>query len=177
MTKIKDRYSNNPHYCVRYGFALYNLHREDEALEWFKKAQEKGLEEIDETPGTYHPKSVAKWILFSERWAPRRIEKNAFEKQCRANKKQPTATENNFVDFDFDGFWDDAPYSLEKYVGQPPTDALIRQTEKQLGYRLPESYKTLIKRHNGGLLRKNCFAPPSTRLGTQQIQYFKHLRC
>ena len=48
------------------------LIEEDEALEWFKKAKEKGIKEIDETSGRYYPKSVDDWIKRAGAWAPRR---------------------------------------------------------------------------------------------------------
>lgn len=159
---IRGRYSENPFFCMRYGLALYHLRREHEALDWFKKVRAKGLEEIDETPGTYLPKSVAKWVERAEKWAPRRMEKNAFEAERRAKRaKEPQNTD--LADFDFEGFWDDCDYSLEEYVARTPADADIAEAEAALGYRLPASYKTLIKTHNGGLLARNCFENPLQR--------------
>lgn len=163
LDSIRAEYADDPYFCVRYGFVLYQLQREHEALDWFRKAREKGLEDIDEAPGTYFPKSVSKWIERAERWAPRRIEKNAFEAQRRANRKLPDAEAAELADFDFEGFWNDCDYSLEKYVGRVPTDADIAETEVALGYRLPAAYKALIKRHNGGLLTKSCFENPLQR--------------
>ena len=162
LDSIQDRYSDNPFFCVRYGFALYQLHREHEALDWFKKAQAEGLEDIDETPGTFHPKSIVKWITFAERWAPRRVEKNAFEAERRIKRvKEPQ--HSDFADFDFDGFWNECDYSLEKYVGSVPADTEIAETEAVLGYHLPGSYKALIKLHNGGLLLNKYFENPLQR--------------
>ena len=165
---ISDRFSHDPFFCVRYAIALYNLHRENEALDWFKKAKEKGLDEINEMPGTYLPKSITKWIERAEKWAPRRIEQNAFEAERRVkrNKKPKDA---GLADFDFEGFWNDCDYSLEKYIGRTPTDADIAEAETELGYRLPASYKALVKKHNGGLLAKNCFENPLQRDWTPQI--------
>jgi hypothetical protein len=57
-----------------------------------------------------------------------------------------------FDGFDFEGFWADDPYSLEKYVEPPPSDELIASIEQELGgYRLPAAYVDLARRHNGGL--------------------------
>ena len=159
---IGERYSHDPYFCVRYGFALYELHREHEALDWFRKAKESGLDEINETPGTFHPQTLTKWIVFAERWAPRRLEKNAFEKE-RREKRNSSPKDSGLADFDFEGFWNDCEYSLKNYVGRVPTDADIAGTEAALGYRLPSSYKSLIKQHNGGLLAKNCFENPLQR--------------
>ena len=55
-----------------------------------------------------------------------------------------------FKDFAFDGFWEDDEFALDKYVGAPATDQQLFEAEKQLGYKLPSSYKWLVKRHNGG---------------------------
>jgi len=162
LDSINAEYSENPYYCVRRGIALYQLHREDESVFWFKKTQEKGLEEIDEMPGTYLPKSVTKWLERAEKRSPRRIEKNAFEAELRAKRKL-SPQGSNLEDFDFFDFWNDCEYSLKKYVGASPTDSDIAETEAELGYRLPASYKALIKQHNGGMLEKNCFETPLKR--------------
>lgn len=53
--------------------------------------------------------------------------------------------------------WDNDKYSLEEHVGKAPTDEDFKKVEKELGYRLPESYKALMRIQNGGELRKNNF--------------------
>ncbi|HYH14515.1 MAG TPA: SMI1/KNR4 family protein [Flavisolibacter sp.] len=62
-----------------------------------------------------------------------------------------------FKDFDLSDFWDDGPYALQEYVDAPPTDELIQSVEQELEYKLPASYITLMKRHNGGIPYNNCF--------------------
>jgi hypothetical protein len=70
-----------------------------------------------------------------------------------------------FEGFDFEGFWDDHPYSLETYVEPPPSDELIASIEQELGgYRLPAAYVDLARRHNGGLVKRNCY-PMKERTG------------
>jgi SMI1-KNR4 cell-wall len=70
-----------------------------------------------------------------------------------------------FDGFDFEGFWADDPYSLEKYVEPPPSDELIASIEQELGgYRLPAAYVDLARRHNGGLVKRNCH-PMKERTG------------
>lgn len=70
-----------------------------------------------------------------------------------------------FDGFDFEGFWNDHPYSLEKYVEPPPNDWLIASIERELGgYRLPAAYVDLSRRHNGGLVKRNCH-PMKERTG------------
>lgn len=167
---IKGSYRENPYVCLRYGIALYGLNREHEALDWFYKAQKKGLEDINETPETYKPKSVSKWITFAERRAPQRIEQNIFEAARREQRnKNPQAS--GFADFDFEGFWDDCEYSLENYIGDKPKDTDITEIEEFLGYRLPDSYKALIKLHNGGLIKRNNFKNPI------QCDWMPHVFC
>ena len=60
LDSLAPRSGDEPWYCLRRALALWPLHREDEALPWFRKAQSLGLEEIDELPGTYYPKLVSK---------------------------------------------------------------------------------------------------------------------
>ena len=70
-----------------------------------------------------------------------------------------------FDGFDFEGFWDDDPYSLENYLERPPSDELIASIERELGgYRLPAAYVDLARRHNGGLVKRNCH-PMKERTG------------
>jgi SMI1-KNR4 cell-wall len=70
-----------------------------------------------------------------------------------------------FDGFDFEGFWADRPYSLENYVEPPPSDELIASIEQELGgYRLPAAYVDLARRHNGGLVKRNCH-PMKERTG------------
>jgi hypothetical protein len=109
---------------------------------------------------------VAKWLERAEIWAPRRLEKNAFEAERRANR---APSEVDLTTFDFIDFWNDCDYSREKYVGRVPTDADVSHTEETLGYRLPGSYISLIKQHNGGLLTKNSFKNPLQRDWTLSI--------
>ncbi|MBI3221395.1 MAG: SMI1/KNR4 family protein [Bacteroidetes bacterium] len=62
-----------------------------------------------------------------------------------------------FEDFDFSDFWDDSDYSLKEYVDAKPSDELINAIEHELGFKLPNSYIELMKLHNGGIPKKNCF--------------------
>ncbi|MDR1136308.1 MAG: hypothetical protein LBL49_09060 [Clostridiales Family XIII bacterium] len=65
LESIRAGYSGDPYFCMRYGLALYQLHREHDAVDWFKKAQDMGLEEIDEMPGTYLPKYEISYLADS----------------------------------------------------------------------------------------------------------------
>lgn len=61
-----------------------------------------------------------------------------------------------FEDFDFTDFWNDDVENMD-LIGEPPSDELIAEIEKELGYKLPASYIWLMKQHNGGLLKKTDF--------------------
>lgn len=159
--------TTNPYYCFHYGFALHESHREHEAVEYFKKAKESGLEEIDELPNTFYPKSVTTWLERAERNAPQRLEQNEFESERRA-KRLSSEKEINYETFDFEDFWYDCDFSKKSFWGKTPTDNDIAQAESILGYKLPDSYKNLIKRHNGGLLKRNHFENPLKRDWVQE---------
>lgn len=62
-----------------------------------------------------------------------------------------------FENFDFTDFWDDDEYAMNEYIGAPPTEEMIEETERELGYKLPESYIWLMKQHNGGIPFNVCF--------------------
>ena len=63
----------------------------------------------------------------------------------------------NLKDFDWIGFWNDVDYAFESYIGKPVTDKDIKAAEADLGYTLPAAYIELLKNHNGGVVKKNCF--------------------
>jgi len=62
-----------------------------------------------------------------------------------------------FSDFDLTDFWEDSNYALQQYVEEMPSAELVESIEKELGYKLPASYIELMKRHNGGIPKNNCF--------------------
>ena len=62
-----------------------------------------------------------------------------------------------FEDFDFTDFWDDDEYAKNGYIGEFPTEEMIEEVERELGYKLPESYIWLMKQHNGGIPFNVCF--------------------
>ena len=157
LDSIKNECSENGEFCIRYAMALYNSNKEDLALEWFEKAKEKGIKEIDETSSKYYPKSVDEWIKRAKLWKPRRIEKNNFEKELREKRNKEPILNVKYDEDVLKDLWYNDKYSLKEYVGKTPTDEDFEKVEKELGYRLPESYKALMKIQNGGELRKNNF--------------------
>ena len=170
LDTIKNKYSESGEFCIRYAMALYNSNREDEALEWFKKAKEKGIKEIDETSGRYYPKSVEEWIKRAKLWKPRRIEKNNFEKYLREKRSKEPILNVSFDEDVIKDLWDNDKYFLKEYVGKIPTDEDFKKVEKELGYHLPESYKILMRIQNGGILYKNTFLFASYRLFNSYLE-------
>lgn len=159
---IKDKYSENGDFCIRYAIALYNSNKEDKSLEWFEKAKEKGIKEI-EISSKYYPKNIDEWIGRAKIWAPRRIEKNNFEKELREKRNKEPILNVKFDENVLKDLWNNDKYSLKEYVGKTPTDEDFEKVEKELGYRLPESYKVLMRIQNGGELKKNTFEVPFQR--------------
>jgi hypothetical protein len=62
-----------------------------------------------------------------------------------------------YGDFDISDLWLDDDFALEKYVGEPLTDALLGAIEQELGYRLPRSYVELMRVQNGGWLARTTY--------------------
>lgn len=75
-----------------------------------------------------------------------------------------------FEDFDFTDFWDDDDYAKKEYVDETPSDELIADIEKELGYKLPNSYIWLMKQHNGGMPTKTAFPIASSNTETNHIE-------
>ena len=62
-----------------------------------------------------------------------------------------------FEDFDFSSFWANNEYAQKYYIGTIPTDKQVEEIERELGYKLPQSYIALIKQCNGGEPINKCF--------------------
>ena len=62
-----------------------------------------------------------------------------------------------FEGFDFDGFWNDHPEAIRGGQGPVLTDEMVLEAEKELGYKLPDSYIWLLKQRNGGFLKRTDF--------------------
>ncbi len=68
-----------------------------------------------------------------------------------------------FAGVPLDSFWDDSDYALEAYVDRTPSAELVASVEAELGYKLPASYVSLMRSHNGGIPRNTaCPAPNPT---------------
>ncbi len=108
-------------------------------------------------------------ILYAKRWAElepdnenameviEELEKEIKRNQRKSAHKSFKIGDTPFEGFDFTEFWDDSEYALTEYVSDPPSDELISEIEQELGYKLPESYIWLMKRHNGGMPKNTCY--------------------
>ena len=81
LEKIKKEYSKNAEFCARYAIALFNSQKEDISLQWFKKAKEKGLEDLSEISNDFFSKSTDDWIKKAKFWGPLRIEENSLKEE------------------------------------------------------------------------------------------------
>lgn len=79
LEKIKKEYSKNTEFCARYAIALFNSEKEDISLQWFKKAKEKGLEDLSEISNDFFSKSIDDWIKKAKFWGPIRVEENSYK--------------------------------------------------------------------------------------------------
>ena len=81
LEKIKKEYSKNAEFCARYAIALFNSEKEDISLQWFKKAKEKGLEDLSEISNDFFSKSIDDWIKKAKFWGPIRVEENNYKEE------------------------------------------------------------------------------------------------
>ncbi len=59
-----------------------------------------------------------------------------------------------FADFDLSDFWEDSDYARKEYVGPSFSDLDVARVEKELGYKLPNSYLALMRTQNGGIPKR-----------------------
>ena len=81
LESIKKEYSKNAEFCARYAIALFNSQKEDKSLQWFKKAKEKGLEDLSEISNNFFSKTIDDWIKKAKFWGPLRIEENSLKEE------------------------------------------------------------------------------------------------
>lgn len=63
-------------------------------------------------------------------------------------------------------FWDETEDGMK---GRPVSDAMIRHAEKELGYKLPQSYINLLRSQNGGTPRRLAHPSKPTSWATDHI--------
>jgi hypothetical protein len=69
-------------------------------------------------------------------------------------------TTGGFLMWDAADIWDDTSPDWHEMIGPELTDEMIRSAEAGLGYKLPDSYLSLLRTQNGGLPKRCCFPTP-----------------
>ncbi len=149
IESIKDIYYENEIFCFRYALGKYFNKDFEEALALFKKGKEKGLSENPDN----NRFSIDIWISSVE-------EKIKYETYVAERRAKRIKTPIETVEFSaevMEKLWGNSDYSFENYTGKEVSDIDFLEIEKELGYRLPTSYKELIKKHNGGILESKVF--------------------
>lgn len=130
----------------RTGYAYYYLKRYEEAVKAFSAVL--ALDPNDEDSARFLD------------WTRRKLDKEqqtAAKRELSRQRRSSVPASPPFEGMDLAGFWDDSSYALEAYVSDPPGDELIASVEEELGYKLPQSYIALMKKHNGGAPHRTCY--------------------
>ncbi|WP_059050294.1 SMI1/KNR4 family protein [Paenibacillus senegalimassiliensis] len=156
----------------RLGLAYYYLEKYDKARQAFQAADR--LE-----PGDEDTLEFLRWIEEKEAEAAEAGENQAagldkaqevmgsdVESGTQGNSASVLSTYE--ASLDSSGFWDDANPAAEKYVSTPAADELVVSLEEELVFRLPASYVSLMKTHNGGIPRRRYY--PVTDVPASKIE-------
>jgi tetratricopeptide (TPR) repeat protein len=132
---IEEEGKEDPLWHYRIGISYYYLKRYEQALEAFTAADQ--LEPDDED------------TLEFLGWIKRKLAKRAAKKAVAKPEKKPV------VAVDTANFWDDSEDAFAQYISESPTDDLIASVEEELVFKLPASYVSMMKLHNGGIPHNN----------------------
>ncbi|MCQ6561311.1 SMI1/KNR4 family protein [Paenibacillus mendelii] len=141
LLTIAKQGERDPLWHFRAGYSYYYLKQYEESVREFEIADQ--LDPEDE--------HTLMMLDRSRRGAKRNHKKPSVQRSGNGLGQVP------FEDFDFSHFWEDGDYALQAYTAKPPTDELIAAVEQELGYKLPASYITMMKLHNGGIPHNVCF--------------------
>ena len=153
-------------------WASFHTFRREAGTVGLKRPEDEGTQAGEPERGQDDEEQEEKAIPYARRWAeldPEDEDAQAVIRECqeeiakrrrRASRKKKVRFvpgDIPFEGFDLTNFWDDNAYALKEYVSDPPTDELIADVEKELGYKLPASYIWLMKQHNGGMPVNTCY--------------------
>ncbi|MHC6202480.1 Imm51 family immunity protein [Breznakiellaceae bacterium SP9] len=152
--QYKEQGEKDPLWHYRLGYAYVYLRLYDEAEAVLLRAKELAKDDVQTTEW------IEKLLEQLTEEKEERAEKAESEARRRAGCVPRDASTAVFEGFDFSDFWNDSDYALKQYVGGCVTDEQFADAEKELGYKLPASYKHIIKQHNGGIPKRNLFVVP-----------------
>lgn len=138
---VAEEGQEDPLWHYRLGLAYYYLERYDEAKAAFEEA-----DRLD--PGDEETLEFLEWI--KSKTEEQQVDEPSTEAVVLA---APVIA----GDLDLSAFWEDSEQASEKYELSPPSDDLIESVEEQLVFKLPASYVSLMKIHNGGIPRNRFF--------------------
>lgn len=148
--KIAESGKNDPLWHYRVGFALYYLKRYEEAAQALRVSDQ--LKAGDQFTGR-----LLKWSLEKAEKQKKEERRLAAKKEAAFADHSTAVEEVPFSDLSPADFWDDSEYAKESYQSDSPSDELIASVEEELGYKLPSSYISWMKRQNGGVPINTCF--------------------
>ncbi|GGF95785.1 hypothetical protein GCM10010912_45910 [Paenibacillus albidus] len=143
---IEEQGGNDPLWYFRVGYSYYYLKRYAEAMNVLSNA-------LTLDPEDQHSAQ----LLDYSRNKLHKEEQTAARRALNKQRRDSGAGAAPFEGMDLSSFWDDSEYALREYVSAPPTDELITSVEEELDYKLPASYITLMKQHNGGVPHHTCY--------------------
>jgi hypothetical protein len=152
--RYREQGENDARWHYRLGYAYVNLKRGEDAEAVLLRGRKLAADDMQ---------TIA-WIdeLLEENEKNR--EKAAAKEKAQARRRAAfIARDPNkpyFAGLDLDHFWDDAAWSFANHVGAPATDTMFAEAERALGCKLPESYKQLMRRRNGGVPKYSVFCLP-----------------
>ncbi|NMO94343.1 SMI1/KNR4 family protein [Paenibacillus lemnae] len=177
---VEEEGTDDPLWHYRMGLAYYYLERYEDAerefriadrlepgdedtlefLEWIEreKAEDSGEESVSAGEGT-----------IAEDGAPLEEEGAAVGEPAASGAAAPVvraAASAVPLDLAHDplSFWNDEAPAAELYTSAPPSDELIASIEEELVFKLPISYISMMKQHNGGAPRNRFY--PAAAVGT-----------
>lgn len=79
------------------------------------------------------------------------------KKKKGVSRMSSESIDTYWKDFDFEGFWKVSDYAKANYEGGKFGSSDVARIEKELGYKLPLSYLSFMKKQNGGIpLKDGC---------------------
>jgi hypothetical protein len=147
--KHKDRDGNTALWNYRLGYAYAYLgHPDAEAtlLRGRELANSEQIRWIDE---------VLEFVRVRKNKVPL---KRATEEKRKAAFTPHDPSKPYFQGLNLSSFWEYNDWARKSYVGTDATEDMFDHAEQSLGYKLPESYKFLVRHQNGGIPKLRAFA-------------------